>query len=117
MASRRAYIDGRVRRPHGVTVTRTPAAMVTAPVTRQSPPHCRDGNPPTIAGQPIGSPVCLCLWANGKGGMTSNSRIPSPYNKDMAMLVDDTRQLVVVEPQELQKEKRWVSVAFVTRAG
>ena len=52
-------------------------ASVIAALSRDT----RDGKPPTIAGQPIGSPVCLCLWANGKGGMTLNSRIPSPYNK------------------------------------
>ena len=52
-------------------------------VTAALPRDTRDGKPPTIAGQPIGSPVCLCLWANGKGGMTLNSRIPSPYNKDI----------------------------------
>ena len=58
---------------------RTRDASVTAALSRDT----RDGKPPTFAGQPIGSPVCLCLWANGKGGMTTNSRIPSPYNKEV----------------------------------
>ena len=58
---------------------RTRDASVTAALSRDT----RDGKSPTIAGQPIGSPVCLCLWANGKGGMTTNSRIPSPYNKEV----------------------------------
>ena len=87
MASRGAY-DERPSSPParsdcdpntGCDGHRSRDASVTAALSRDT----RDGKPPTIAGQPIGSPVCLCLWANGKGGMTLNSRIPSPYNKDM----------------------------------